>query len=379
MTQQRMQQEFLRDIDKNGKERDWKGRKKKSIQLAEAFNCCEIGQLMDVGYSAEDAAELVGELERAYISTVWSRKSERTGKCADILEFLIKENGERKLYRAWFCKDRLCPLCNWRRAMKFAVQIGQILQVMQERGITGRPIFLTLTMKNVKGEDIGKSFSDYAQSFNRLMKYKVVKDWCIGAIRASEVTYNCKNDTYNTHIHCLLWMKTSYFKRAGVYLSQAEWTELWKKAARLDYTPVVNVKAVKPKQPTEKDPTGLFSAVLEVSKYPIKPDAFQEFTTKVWNETPEQEQRRLKPIRELEMGMRSKRLISFFGIFKEIRAELKQDDIEEGDLVNAEEDAEGGEVVSVDWFEFNRVLGEYCKGGTRPLSAGERVRDWHST
>ncbi|MDQ6222640.1 protein rep, partial [Staphylococcus epidermidis] len=39
--------------------------------------------------------------------------------CAEILEYKQnRETGERKLYRVWFCKSRLCPMCNWRRAMK---------------------------------------------------------------------------------------------------------------------------------------------------------------------------------------------------------------------------------------------------------------------
>src|SRR5690625_3931543 len=39
------------------------------------------------------------------------RKSERVKVCAEILEFKeSRETGERKLYRVWFCKSRLCPM-----------------------------------------------------------------------------------------------------------------------------------------------------------------------------------------------------------------------------------------------------------------------------
>src|SRR5699024_12636872 len=51
------------------------------------------------------------------------KKAERVKDCAEILEYKQnRETGERKLYRVWFCKSRLCPMCNWRRAMKHGIQ-----------------------------------------------------------------------------------------------------------------------------------------------------------------------------------------------------------------------------------------------------------------
>jgi plasmid rolling circle replication initiator protein Rep len=31
------------------------------------------------------------------------------------------------------------------------------------------------------------------------------------------------------------------------YISQDEWTEFWKKSAKLDYRPIVDVRSIKPK------------------------------------------------------------------------------------------------------------------------------------
>src|SRR5699024_7689237 len=48
-----------------------------------------------------------------------NKKAERVKDCAEKLEYKQnRETGERNLYRVWFCKSRLCPMCNWRRAMK---------------------------------------------------------------------------------------------------------------------------------------------------------------------------------------------------------------------------------------------------------------------
>src|SRR5690625_1459224 len=56
------------------------------------------------------------------------KKAERVRDCANVLEFKEnQETRERKLYRVWFCKSRLCPMCNWRRAMKHGIQSQKVV------------------------------------------------------------------------------------------------------------------------------------------------------------------------------------------------------------------------------------------------------------
>src|SRR5690625_1980532 len=56
------------------------------------------------------------------------KKSERVKACAEVLELKeSRETGERKLYKVWFCKSRLCPMCNWRRAMKHSSQAEKVV------------------------------------------------------------------------------------------------------------------------------------------------------------------------------------------------------------------------------------------------------------
>ena len=125
-------------------------------------------------------------------------------------------------------------------------------------------------------------------------------------------------------MHILIFVKSSYFANSDNYISQNDWTDLWKKAAKLDYTPVVNIKAVKPQSKNELDPNGMKKAILETAKYPVKPMEFDSENIEV--------------VRDLHEGMHRKRLISFGGIFKEIRKELDLDNIEEGDLINTSDD-----------------------------------------
>ncbi|EWK77635.1 protein rep, partial [Staphylococcus aureus] len=34
------------------------------------------------------------------------------------LKDMPTDEGYLKLHKTWFCKSKLCPVCNWRRAMK---------------------------------------------------------------------------------------------------------------------------------------------------------------------------------------------------------------------------------------------------------------------
>src|SRR5699024_11680413 len=78
-------------------------------------------------------------------------------------------------YRVWFCKSRLCPMCNWRRAMKHGIQSQKVVAEVIKQKPTVRWLFLTLTVKNVyDGEELNKSLSDMAQGFRRMMQYKKI-------------------------------------------------------------------------------------------------------------------------------------------------------------------------------------------------------------
>src|SRR5690625_363628 len=127
------------------------------------------------------------------------RKSERVKVCAEILEFKeSRETGERKLYRVWFCKSRLCPMCNWRRTMKHGIQTQKVVAEVVRVKPKARWMFLTLTVKNVyDGEELNKSLSEMAQGFRRMMQYVKVAKNLVGFMRATEVTVNEIDNSYN--------------------------------------------------------------------------------------------------------------------------------------------------------------------------------------
>lgn len=192
------QEEILVDKNSRGKDRNWRGRKILSLKLADIFK------------------------ELQYKDSL----IERVATCGDTLRFIRREDGSLKLYQAYFCKNKLCPMCNWRRSMKYSYQTSRIVDEAIKQEPKARFLFLTLTVKNVEGEALNSTISQLTKSFDRLFRRAKVKKNLLGYLRSVEVTHNENDNTYHPHIHVLMMVKSSYFK-GGNYISQIEWSGIW--------------------------------------------------------------------------------------------------------------------------------------------------------
>ncbi|PDH70241.1 protein rep, partial [Bacillus licheniformis] len=164
----------------------------------------------------------------------YSKKAQRMFECAEQLSFKRDpETGRLKLYQAYFCKVRLCPMCAWRRSLKIAYH-NKLIVEQANRQYHCAWLFLTLTVRNVEGGELRQTISDMMQGFRKLFQYKKVKSSTLGFFRALEITKNHEEHTYHPHFHVLVPVKRNYFGKS--YIKQEEWTSLWKKAMKLDYT-----------------------------------------------------------------------------------------------------------------------------------------------
>lgn len=306
--------EILKDVDSKGKERDWKGKKKRSLLMAKHHAAVE----------------------------KLAKKAERMYDCGNYLVFKMKD-GRLKLYQAYFCKARLCPLCNWRRSLKIAFQNKKIIQAVNEREKV-RWVFLTLTVRNVNGENLKDTMDQMTKAWNRFAGYVRFKKSVRGYFRAMEVTRNWDKDsewygTYHPHFHVLLAVPTNYFSKN--YIKQSEWTDMWQRAMQVDYTPIVHVARVKPKSESmnlvevEQELRQSIleqNAIFEVSKYPVKDtDVIRGNEVTLEN---------IQTVKDLDKALAYKRLISYGGILKEIHKELQLSDAEEGNLIHIDEDTD---------------------------------------
>src|SRR5699024_11393904 len=90
-----------------------------------------------------------------------------------------------------------------------------------------RWLFLTLTVRNVyDGTELNKSLSDMSKGFNRMMKYKKINKNLVGFMRATEVTVNNIDNSYNQHMHVLVCVESTYFYNTENYRSEEHTSEL---------------------------------------------------------------------------------------------------------------------------------------------------------
>ena len=285
--------QFLSDT-KNNKETDWRGKKIKSSALAESYK--RIGNKSKAGRVQFCGADLVFKVNPSDL------------------------NGAKKLHSANFCKVRLCPMCAWRRSLKTFHQVSAIMdEICKDREYAF--LFLTLTIKNVTGEELSKTLDKLFYGFNRLTKCKEYKKAVKGSFRALEVTHNTNSrsksyDTYHPHFHCILVVNKSYF-RSRDYIQQAKWVELWQRCMGLDYAPTVDIRKCSNSK----------KSVAEVSKYSVKDaDYIIEYNEELTDST----------VETLDFALANRRLSAFAGVMREAQRKLKLQDAEDGDLINTD-------------------------------------------
>lgn len=198
--------------------------------------------------------------------------------CRLLFAFQVNDTGlcNLKLQAAKFCRVRLCPVCQDRRSMMWRGKAFKILPKVLEDFPKARFIFLTLTVKNCPLPELRETLDKMHKAWMRLTKRKefaAIDGW----IKSVEVTRG-HDDTAHPHYHCLLMVKSSYFT-GDRYVSQERWSEAWKNSLRIEYNPIVDVRAVKPKKGTPEDEQQLavMAAIVETIKYTSKPsDVLQE-------------------------------------------------------------------------------------------------------
>lgn len=285
---------ILQDKNSYGKSRPWQQKKLENLRYAE------------------------------YLSILLYKKAHKVQGCADVLRFRKLPDGSMKLYQTWFCKSRLCPLCNWRRSMKNSGQLKKIVAEAHKQQPTGRFIFLTLTERNaVDGADLRLRLRALTQAFNKLIRYKKIVKNLLGYVRSTEITTN-ENGTYHQHLHVLLFVKNVYFKGSENYLSQVDWTDLWQKALRSSYKPIVNVEAVRANN--SKGKSSLLVSAQETAKYQVKSADYMT----------DDDNRNQKVVDDLEQALAGTRQIGYGGLLKQIKKQLRLDDADNGDLVNVD-------------------------------------------
>lgn len=289
------------------------------------------------------------------------KRSDHMQRCCNYLVFgdvVNQVTGEvtRKLQAAEFCRDRLCPMCSWRKSLVTFSQLSDIMLRIDSTTDGLVPIFLTLTMRNCGSSDLADCISRELRAWSRMVTSKHRrKPWriAVGWFRALEITYNKKDGTWHPHIHAILLVEPDYFENPDKYIDQREWEAEWQWALGVDYKPRVDVRTIKGSQA---------KAIAEVAKYTVKPGEWLDLDD--GDGTDER-------VELLARVLKGRRLTAFGGLMKETRKALKQEDAETADLVRTGDDAtmRGDLVTAMEKFEWQIGLTNYVMVGREELTA----------
>lgn len=347
----------LVDIAPNGKPRPWRKHKQEALMLSEVYSA--------MGESgAEGAAR-------------WLDKARRLESCASYAEFSRLPDGQGlHLYQSSFCRVRLCPMCQWRRSLKLGAQVRRVVERanadhIADTGAAWRWLMVTFTIKNVQGPELGATIDRVHKGLNNLAKCKRWKGAVRGWLRATEVTHNTNPssaayDTYHPHMHLLLCVPASYFKGKG-YIRQKEWATLWGHYIKADYTPVVDVRVIKPEDggrlsdlPAGEQAAAMGKACAEVSKYAAKPADYI---------VPSDLLLSMQTVQVLDSMLDRRRMTSWGGNLKDIAKALNLDDPETGDLIHIDDEASDDQTAEeiADYIAYNWAMGarDYLPVGER--------------
>ncbi|WP_281778570.1 protein rep [Helicobacter suis] len=222
------------------------------------------------------------------------KKAERCQACGEFLAFdkyRHLESGEiaRVLTSANFCKVKWCPVCAWRKARRIIAELLSVFSQVESNHKVAY-VFLTLTTKNESLENLRALSAEMSKAWHRLIKTKQWLKAVLGYIRAIEYLGDeTPIGECHLHYHSVLVVPQSYF-RGGNYMTQATWCDMWQKALRSDYKPIVDIRGIRPKAKAKLQPTSLktqanainpalVSALCEVVKYLVKPAKIAKLDT----------------------------------------------------------------------------------------------------
>lgn len=248
-----------------------------------------------------------------YLEILGYRKASNVKQCGDTIFFVRDDRGNLHVNEAWFCHSRLCPLCSWRRAIKYSANLCNMLESALNEQPHAAFLFLTLTEQNCLGSELHNRLKLMTKGFHDLTQYRKVKKNLLGYIRSTEVTVNNTTQMYHPHLHAILMVKSTYFSGKDNYISQRQWSQLYQRARKLTYVPIVNIQAIRPNY--RKNKNSILAAAQEIAKYQVKSQDI--ITGNIDND--------LRIVKDLEEALYGTRSIAFSKLFKTLNDKKKRE------------------------------------------------------
>jgi len=253
---------------------------------------CDFGDRNDIDTHEKYKRISVRTANAMSLSHTLRDKADTVRYCGSNI-WLNRDTGQ--VEAANFCRERLCPMCQRRKALKQFANALTLADIVGKQYIF---LHLVLTVKNCKGFELSDTIRRMNKASREFFAKRRIKQGFKGALRTLEVTYNKRDRTFHPHFHCLVAVLPSY-PTSRYYLRHDILRMEWQKALGVDYLPQVFV--------TKCDEGGF----AEVSKYCLKPLDL--------NLTPYEHS---KVLDTLNSALKGKRLLQYFGVLREVKAAL---------------------------------------------------------
>lgn len=266
-------------------------------------------------------------LSESLLRLGFDSRSARMSDCGSQLKFShdifsdgsVSDKGT--LIQANFCRDRLCPMCAWRRSLKIYSQLSDIMSVIQS---DFKFLFLTLTVPSISGDELKSRLDALFKQWHNFIRSRRFNGLILGYFRALEITRNDKTGLYHPHFHVVLAVPRAYARDRSLYITRDEFLSIWQKSCHDNSITQVDVRLVRSKDSFSQD---LGSAVAEIAKYAVKDSEYILKSDSYKTDS---------IVSVLNSSLRGRRLVSYGGIFKEVFNQLNMDDAdsESADLVH---------------------------------------------
>lgn len=239
------------------------------------------------------------------------------------------DNSMEKMKPFYLCKNKFCSNCTFLRSRKLFVETYDILDnIVNVKNINFIAYHLTLTVKNPVVEHYKTCQNTMNQAFKLLVKstskYKF-KDFILGYQSSRETTQNKDarlRGELHPHIHVLLLLKPDFFYDCRSKMTKNDILREWNMClkyfdATFPESTQIALQKIKSKTDAEAAVYGKSvdlqnSAIAEVSKYPVKISDLVDMS--------------ISDFEVLDKTLHHARLITYGGIIKTVRAELKFSD-----------------------------------------------------
>lgn len=204
------------------------------------------------------------------------------------------------------CRHRLCPICATKISRVTAIQAVEAINLIRDRRKSKVDMsLLTLTQRNVCGDDLPFEIGNMLKAWNYICNQRKIRYGIIGWARTIEIVPGINQDgTYHPHVHAII------LHDPGKCPSVEWFQERWKVGLKLDYLPVCDLRPI-------EDEDG---AIFEVSKYVSK-------MTRVYDNSAHEHDH----VKYMTQAMNNRRLRSYGGEWRKARMLLGQMQAEDMD------------------------------------------------